>query len=141
MVDGLPIESQAGRAIEHRSRPEGLLPGFAESGSLPVAEEAASTAGGPAQDDLATRFQGGDSRARGFDNPRALVSCHSREGVFRRACADIPVAVTDAGGANLDQNLSLCRRGKLEGLDLERLSRSRDDGRLYFHRCLLPEEF
>ena len=60
--------------------------------------------------------------------------------MFRRACTDIPVAVTDAGGADPDQDFPFFRWGQLEGLDLERLSCSRDDGCLYFHLCLLPED-
>ena len=121
VVDRPAVQRQAGCSIQESSCPECLFPGFAEGWPPAGAVITGATSRCPAQRDMFTRPERGDSFSEGFDDPRPLVSQGRRQGVFGFPGTDVPVTMTDSRSADPDQDLFFAGRGEIESLDLKGL--------------------
>jgi len=98
-----------------------------------LAVEACAAAWSPVEGDEIAFLEAFGSLSDGFDEAGSFVARDEGEGMFGVAGDEVPVAVADADGSDLDQDLPFLGRLEIEGLDLEGFSDGVEDGGAGLH--------
>ena len=133
MIDGLPLQTQPRRAIEHRACPDRADICFAEVGLATKAIEAFAAIGSPAQHDMIADAKIGDSRTDRFDDTGSLMPGNHRHRMLRCAGDEVIIAVTHPRRRDAHEHFARARLLQIQLVNLKRRARFPQNRGGHFH--------